>query len=46
MASSLLFLEAMNGALSQDKFEHVAADVTGIISGCRCLLSSIRVRHM
>ncbi|CAE7480285.1 FH3 [Symbiodinium sp. KB8] len=30
----------------QDKFEHVAADVTGIISGCRCLLSSIRVRHL
>ncbi|CAE7793136.1 FH3 [Symbiodinium sp. CCMP2592] len=30
----------------QEKFEHVAADVTGIISGCRCLLSSIRVRHL
>ena len=30
--------------MHQEKFEHVAADVSGVFWGCRCLLSSTRIR--
>ncbi|CAE7254983.1 forH, partial [Symbiodinium pilosum] len=30
----------------QEKFEHVAFDVAGVFYGCRCLLTSMRVRHL